>query len=249
MLYIGVAADAHKLRRDLPRGEDQVYDPGGDGRARHPVVLCALGLLCDRDSSHRFNFAQPDGAVRGGSGQDNSNRTVLRVLGQRPEKEIDRHGLPLVTGTRDQVQLAFLDPHIRIRRDDVNVIRLQKHAIADLNHGESRRRPKKMRKNALMLCGQMLNEHDRHASAFLEGMQELSERFESTGRGADSHNCRRFGVGNTMTPLTGRAVAGARHRRQRLDLSTSGGGRLAGRSLLLFSDHGVPPPLSSDAVY
>ena len=54
-----------------------------------------------------------------------------------------------------------------------------------------------------MLCGQMLNEHDRHASGFLEGMQELSKRFESTGRGADSHNCRRFGVGDTVTQLTG----------------------------------------------
>src|SRR5262245_40674163 len=230
MLYIRVAADAHKLRRDLLRGEDQVHDPGGDCGARHAIVLGALRLLCDRDSSYRLDLAQPDGAVRGSPGKDNSNRTVLGVLGQRTEKEVDRHELPLVTRTRDQVQLAFLDPHVRIRWDDINVIRLQKHAIADLNHRETRRPAKKMGKNARMPGGQMLNEHDRHAGRFLEGMQQLSKRLESTGRRADSYNCWRLGSGVTVrgTQLTASAAPRARHRREGLSLSTLIGGSLAG---------------------
>src|SRR5262245_19434583 len=181
MLYIRVTAHADKLRRDLLRRKDQVYNSGGNRGAWHAIVLGGLRLLGDRDPAHRFDFAQPDGPVGGGPGKDDSNRPVLGVLGQRPKKKVDRHELPVVPGTGNQVQLALLDPHVSIGRDDVNMVGLEQHAITDLYYGKSRRAAEKMRKNTLMLGGQMLNQHDRHAGRFLKSMQELSKRLESTG--------------------------------------------------------------------
>jgi hypothetical protein len=85
-----------------------------------------------------------------------------------------------------------------------------------------------MRKNAVVVGGKMLNQHDSHAGRFLEGMQQLSKRLESTGGGADSYNCWRLDPATVRyTQLTGSAAPGARHRREGLSLSTLIGGSLA----------------------
>ena len=75
----------------------------------------------------------------------------------------------------------------RIRRDDVHVVGLHRLSRCGERHGHRRFRRQNVGKQALVLRVQVLNDDKSHVG-FSKGAEKLNERFEASGRGADSHD-------------------------------------------------------------
>ena len=187
---VRVAGDLHELGGDLRWREDEIDHPGGDGGARHAVVLRGLGHLGDGDAAHCLDLAHADGPVRCRPGEDHADRPVLRGVSERAEEEVDRRVLRAVTGAGGQVQLAVRDPHLHVGGNHVHVPRLDMHSVGHLVHQEPRLRAEEARQRALVLRRQVLHEDQRKVRVVRKRLQELRERLEPAGRGADADDRR-----------------------------------------------------------
>src|SRR5207302_9767800 len=65
--------------------------------------------------------------------------TALIAVRQRPEEGVDRHAQTAIRAQGRKVQHAVRDRHLRIRRDDINVIRLDPHAVGHFDDGQDRK--------------------------------------------------------------------------------------------------------------
>ena len=91
LLHVGMPADPAQLARNILRAEDEIHDPGRYRAARHAVVPgCAL-LLREGDAALRLDGPETSCAVRGGAGENHSDRAMLPDFRQRLEEFIHRH--------------------------------------------------------------------------------------------------------------------------------------------------------------
>ncbi len=78
-----------------------------------PVAMALRGMpsnwclrILDHDHATRgFDLSEAQRAVGAGAGQDDANRPLLLVVGQRTEKEIDGHAHTALLNRLGQVQL------------------------------------------------------------------------------------------------------------------------------------------------
>ena len=127
---------------DAMRTSSWAIATGANTRSTEPVATAARGMPSDLavcgslgngDAPGALDFTHPDRAVAGGSREDDADRPVLGVLGQRTEKRVHRHVLRAVFRPGQQAQLALGDPHVHVGRDHVNVIDLHLHALGHLD--------------------------------------------------------------------------------------------------------------------
>ena len=189
---IGMPADARQFAGDALRRQDEVHAPGGDGAARHAVILRALDVLGEGDATFAFDGLQPHGSVGGGSGENHADRPITPVCGQRSEKVIDgqvlRHRLP----AGHQVERPVRDPHSLVRGDDVDMIRFHRHALFHFRDGHRGGLGEQLGQQALMSGIEMLHQHQRQARIRRQSLEEFPERLEASRRRPHAYDWVRF---------------------------------------------------------
>ena len=134
----------------------------------------------------RFTSRQPDGAVAGGARQDHGDAPLLRRLGEGHEEGVDRRMAGAIRRTRREMQLGAAHLHLHVRRDHVDVAGLDPHAFLGLHHGQRGLHGEQRHQRALVVGREVLDEDDGEVLRVAAGAQDLGERLEAAGRGADA---------------------------------------------------------------
>jgi hypothetical protein len=240
---------AEQELRHLGRRENVVHETRGDRARGHAVVLGVLGVLGEHEPAFSLHGPEPDRAFRTRAGQDHADRPVALVLSQGAEKEID--GMPdaALFHRRFELQDAVADRKVLVRRDDVHLVRLDDGPARHLGNLHCRVPLEKIGHQALVFGREMGDEHEGHAAVGRHLSEELFERLEPAGRGADPHY-----VGRRARGPRGPLVNGRRNRwnvvlpgrNQFFSFSYSFFLSLFSRSSFLlcsflFRRHGLPP--------
>ncbi len=138
----GRSREAPRIRkqrlRHLARRLDHIDHPGGDGAARHALILCRLRFLRDRHAGLGLDRSQPHGTVAAGPGEDDADGSWLLILRQRTEEIIDGQRHSLLRGRLHEMQGAVQNRHIGSARRHIDAIGLHLHPIRGLHHRHRR---------------------------------------------------------------------------------------------------------------
>jgi hypothetical protein len=86
--------EAQQRLGHLVRRQHKVNDAGADGAARHALEAGGLGLLHKHDAAFGLDEAQAERAVGARAREDDRDRTLALILGERAEEGIDRGRCP-----------------------------------------------------------------------------------------------------------------------------------------------------------
>ena len=184
----GVGDVGDQLGRHLGRRQHVVHQTGGDGAARHAVVLGGFRVLRHRHAALALDRAQPQGAVAAGAREHDADGPFVLVLGQRAEEEVDRQALAAWRGGLEELQLPVQEGHVAVGRDDVGAVGLHRHPVRDLEHLHAGVALDQVGEDALVVGGQVLHQHERHAALGVGGHagEEGLEGREPSGRCANA---------------------------------------------------------------
>ena len=87
---------------------------------------------------------------------------------------------------RAQVQLAVPDRQDMAGTDDVDMIRLDRHAILDLVHRHRGMPGEDLGHHAFAVRREVLDQDERHAAVRPHGVEKLGESFQAARGGADA---------------------------------------------------------------
>ena len=184
--HVAAHAELRQLGADRRRRQHQIDHPGVDRGARHAVVLRRLRRLREREAAGALHVGQPDGAVAGGARQDHGDAPLLHRLGKGHEEGVDRRMAGPIRRPRREMQLGAAHRHLHVRRDHVDVPGLDPHAFLGLHHGQRGLDGEQRHQRALVVGREVLDEDDGDVLRLAAGAQDLGERLEAAGRGADA---------------------------------------------------------------
>ena len=211
--------------RHLVRRQD-LRDVAGLDRARGHAVELGLGrLLHQRDAAGSVDGARPERAVGAGAREDDAHGILALVFGERAQEGVDRHALPARLLGNAQLQPAVEDSHVAIRRDDVDMVRLHQHLVHRFQYRHGGAALQDLRQDAGVAGVQMRHQHEGHAAVGGRVLEELLERLQPAGRGAQADD--------------GKGLCWRRARRMRRFLSRAVGGGVRGRLRAFLVRHGV----------
>ena len=174
----GMARVGQQLRGHLGRRQHVVDQAGGDGAARHAVVLGRFGRLRDHHAAFALDRAQPSVPSLP---VPESTMQIARscwACGQRAEEEVDRQPRPALRRRAEQVQRAVRQRQVAVGRDDVG-------AVAAARACRPRPRtpviarvaPDQLGQDALVVGRQVLHQDESHAGGVV-GRQRGEEGLE-----------------------------------------------------------------------
>ncbi len=131
---VRVAAEAHELAGDHFRRASKVHHPRGDRALRHAAELRRARLLGDGDAALGLDRPEALGPVGAGAGQHDADGALLVVLGERSEEGVDRQVKPASQLPRDEREDPAPDGEVSVGGDDVDAVRLHRHAVRRLDH-------------------------------------------------------------------------------------------------------------------
>ena len=109
---------------------------GGHRAARHAGVFGRLHLLHHRHARLAFDRFQAERAVGARAGENDANRLVLLVHGQRAKEIVDRQMRRLFLLSFHPMQFAAQDRQVAARRADIDMVRLDLQPVRSLVHFE-----------------------------------------------------------------------------------------------------------------
>ena len=169
-------------------------------------------VLREGDPALALDRLQAERPVGPGPRQNHADRLTVSRDSQRPQKHIDRHMQPTRLAAWSQPQPIPLDHHVRVRRDDVDVIRLQFSPIAHFAHHHRRDVRQNLGHRTLVIRVQMRDDDKRHPALRSHRAKELGQRFESPRRSTDPHDRKQRCV-CTARPRWNRDRRGSKGRR------------------------------------
>lgn len=158
----GLPGAGEKRLGDLRHRRDQIHRPGTDGAARHAVVIGLLGILGDGEAALHPDGLEADGAVRAGSRKHHPHGGVAIFARQRLQQEIERQARAVRRLGRGEAQVASLYREVECGRNDIEMIRLHRHAVGRLLHHHGGVRGEEIRHQAFMGGIQMQDQDERH---------------------------------------------------------------------------------------
>jgi hypothetical protein len=173
-----------QLLRHGFRRQREVHQPGGQRAPHHPVIL-GLGLG-QRQAAILLHGAKPERAVAAGTGQDHAGGILALVFGQRFEEGIDRRPLRPRFRHRREVQARAVDGQRDVGGDDVHGAGLDGPPILgplDRNRTEPLQDVGEV---ARPVGVEMLDQDEGKRAVLGDGRQELLQRIDAAGRGADA---------------------------------------------------------------
>src|SRR5512133_3154080 len=177
--------DADELLADVFGVEDEIDATGGDGASRHGIVAGGI-ILGERDAALGFDRFQPGGAVTGGAGEDDADGTLALILGEGFEESINGASGAAVLIAGMELKDAFSNREAGVGRNGVNVVGFDAEIIGDLLDRHRRHPSEELRKGALVLGVEVLDEHKPHASVGRQMLQQLREGLQPAGGSADA---------------------------------------------------------------
>ena len=99
---------------------------------------------------------------------------------------IDRHADAALLDRRLMEHVAIADGDISVGRYHVNVVRLERDPVLDLDHGHRRALAEQARHHAFALRIEVQHQHEGDAAVARHGIQERLARLQPAGRGADA---------------------------------------------------------------
>ncbi len=186
---VGRVAD--QGRRHLGDLEDQVDEAGGRSTPGHARMGRRRDVLRHGQAAVLLDRLDPDRALVAGAGQDDADRVLALVLGERDEEPVD-HGLPLLRRHRHpHAQPAALDRERGVGRDDVEVVALDRHPVRGLQHRHLGVAAEQLREHARALGHQVLDQDEGHAAVRRQVLEEGLVGLEPARRGADADDQQR----------------------------------------------------------
>ena len=182
----GVAPELDQPIRNLGDRQDDVDLAGGDGAARHAVVLGILGQLRHDDAAVLLQAADAGRAVGPGAGEDDADGALAMRLGERAEEQVDDDmpaARPLRIGQR---QRAVDHRQVVGRRNHVDVVALDLHPPVDLRHRHAGRQLQDRRGVALVLRRQVQDDDERHVRRRGQALEQRLDRGQPARGGADA---------------------------------------------------------------
>jgi len=96
---------------------------------------------------------------------------------------------------RRKAQVAVLEDHAGVGRNDVYVIRLDAHAVPNGDDRNGRPLGQYFRQQAFMLGIEMLDQDKGHSGIRRQGREQLAKGFEPASRSTDAHHRERIPAG------------------------------------------------------
>ncbi len=103
-------------------------------------------------------------------------------MGQRAEEEINRQAQSARRDGIEQVQGAVQDGHVLVARDDIDAVRLDPHAIFDLDDRHGRAALEQFHHHALVGRVEVLDYDKSHPAACGHAAEEQFQRLQPSGR-------------------------------------------------------------------
>ena len=171
-------------------GQDEVGEPRGDRAARHRSVFGLVRVLHEDDAACFLDGLEAARAIRAGAREDDGEAIAV-LLGERTKEKVDRRSLPSRIVELVGRDLVIGDSQVPIRRNDVDVIGLQRSRFMNLRNGHTGPRRKNSRQLAVALGRQMHNYHKGNARTVRQSFEERLQRLDAARGGANSDD-RRF---------------------------------------------------------
>jgi hypothetical protein len=163
---VAVPAEAHEHLGHRAGIEHVIRMPRVDRAARHPVEARRPRVLHQRAAARALHHLQAMGAVGAGAREDDGDRALLALFRKRREENVHRTALATRHLRLAQAQVAVTHFERGVRRDHVDPVALDRHAVLDLEHGHRRPLRQDMRKLALLGRVEMKHGHEGHAAVW-----------------------------------------------------------------------------------
>ncbi len=183
---VRVASDPGQLLGDRRGRQHEIDDLGGDRALRHAGVLGRLGVLREGHAARRLDGGQAARAVRRGARQHDADGLLAAFVGEGLQKGVDRQVAAGGFGARRQSQVSGLDDQVGVGRDHVDVVGGDGRFVDHLGDRHVRLAGQQLGQQAGVLGIEVLDEDVGHAGVVGQVLEELGERFEAAGRGADA---------------------------------------------------------------
>ena len=165
-----------------------VHEPGGHSAFRHAVIFRGFRILHQGQAAGFFDRPQTLAAIRAGSRQHNTGGIGALIVRQAAEEHINRPAETPRLGKIRQLQTAVLHRQAGVRRDQIDIVRLDHHSVADLTHGHGRAPAEQFGQHALMIGVKMLDQNVSEPAIRRRRRQEVLECFQAAGRGSHPHD-------------------------------------------------------------
>ena len=172
--------------RNLVDRKHEIHGAGHDGAARHAVVSRILRILHDDEPAPVVDRRQPEAAVGARAREDRADGSLAAVFGERAQEEVERHARAVPLARLREPKYAGADRKIEPRRDDIDMIALDRHALRRFPHRHRRVGGQQGGHHALVRRIEVLDQDEGHAGVGRERLEELAERLQSPGRGAET---------------------------------------------------------------
>lgn len=183
-----VPRDAQNFPGDLRDRQQRIHTARHRRALRHLEKLRAGLRLGESEAARRLDRAEPQRSIRAGAGQNHADGARTGIPRQRAEKSIDRQ----MQSFRPEPRRQFKDPppdrHIRIRRDHMQMIRLQSLSLDDLHHLHRRDLPEQLHQLTLVRGIEMLHQHKGQPRIIRQMLQQRRDRPEPSRRSSQSHH-------------------------------------------------------------
>ena len=178
-----------QCRRHVLDREHMIDEAAGRGTLRHAAlgVVVELGLA-EREAAMLLDGGHAQRPVAAEAGEDDADRILALVLGERGEEGVDRGAAGEHRRRTGEVQHAALDRQDGVRRDDVNLVRADRRPIRRGMHRHRRVAGHDRGQRAFVMRIEMLDQHERHAAVGRHLGEERLEGVEPARRGADAHD-------------------------------------------------------------
>jgi hypothetical protein len=188
-------AEAHgergELGRDLRGREHEVHAAGRERRERHSIELRRADVLREGDAAGGLDLVDPERAVAARAREDHADRAALAPGGDGAEERVDGHRRVIVRARRDHEAAQRISER-GAGADDVDAIGRDEDSIARLQDGHAGHAREQLDEQAGLVLREMGDQHERHPGVRGQLRQQLAERLQPAGRGADAHEANRL---------------------------------------------------------
>ena len=158
-----MARDADQLASDTSRWKDVVGATCVDNASRHAVVLRRTFILGERHTTLGLNFRHSQGTVAAQARENNADRAIPLLLGERSHEEIYGHRRSTRLNSFLELQRMIRDGHRCVGRDHIYVVRFEAHALRHLHDRHRGLLSEHGAQKTFMLRIQVLNQHESHS--------------------------------------------------------------------------------------
>ncbi len=163
--YIGMPGIGHQPSRHFLGGQDKIHQPRGYGRPGHAVEPCSV-LLLDHDHAAVFlNGTYTAHAVAARTRKDHGHGLFPLVFGQGAQEHVDGQvDDAFYKSLLVQEQLAVENGQVLFGGNEVNIVRLDQHAVLGPVYLHGGFLGKDFHHQALVIRRQVLDDDKSHAA-------------------------------------------------------------------------------------